>query len=140
MLLFVRFLPYILIAAVIAGGWFWVDDMRRDLEAAQARASMLETAQKRAEATSQALNAQLAAVEKANEQRDRDYRGITAALRAGQDSRRAARAADPVLGEWAATVHPAAVADGLRGAPDSDGHGVDRGTATGSGTGPDGDP
>lgn len=126
-------LPYLLLAAGIVGGWWWVDDMRRDLESAQARASILEEAKDRAESTSQALSAQLAAVEAANAQRDRDYRSIAAALRAGQDARRAARAADPVLGNWAATPHPSSVADGLREAGDHPAGGV-RDPATPGGT------
>lgn len=123
-LLLIRLAPYLVTAGVIVAGWWWVDGMRQDLEAAQARASILEEAKARAESTSQALSAQLAAVEAANAQRDRDYRSIAAALRAGQDARRAARAADPVLGNWAATPHPPSVADGLREAGDHPAGGV----------------
>jgi len=115
-LLALRFLPYLAVLGVIGAAWWWVGDLQRDLEAAQARASILEVAAERSAAANQALQAQLAAVEEANAQRDKDYRGIAAALRAGQDARRAARSADPVLGEWAGTPHPAGVADGLRSA------------------------
>jgi hypothetical protein len=115
-LLALRLLPYLAVLGVIAAAWWWVGDLQRDLEAAQARASILEVAAQRTAAANQALSAQLAAVEEANAQRDKDYRGIAAALRAGQDARRAARSADPVLGEWAGTPHPAGVADGLRSA------------------------
>jgi hypothetical protein len=133
MVLLLRFLPYGLVLAAIIGGWWWVDDMRQDLEAAQARASILEEGKHRAETAAQALTAQLRAVEEANAQRDRDYRSIAAALRAGQDARRAARAADPVLGNWAATPHPPSVADGLREAGDHPADGVsDRPAAGGT--------
>jgi len=140
MLLLARFLPYLLVLAVVAAGWWWVDDMRRDLESAQARASILESAAERSNAANQALSAQLAAVEEANAQRDRDYRTIAAALKAGQDARRAARAADPVLGAWAGTPHPVSVAAGLREAAAGGSDGLDRGAAPGGSAGADADP
>jgi len=133
----IRLLPYLLTAGVILAGWWWVDGMRQDLEAAQARASILEEATDRAESTSQALSAQLVAVEAANAQRDRDYRSIAAALRAGQDARRTARAADPVLGAWAGTPHPDSVAAGLREAGDHPADGVRDPAAAGGTAGAD---
>lgn len=115
-MIWLRFLPYALLAAAIAGGWWYVTDLQSDRDALEIRARLLEDGKARAESASQALTAQLQAQEAAHAQRDRDYRRIAEAIRAGQAARTAARAADPVLKAWADTPHPDSVSAGLRGA------------------------